>query len=103
VRPDAALLNVNVAGERSFDIVDHLAAQHVPFVLGTDFDAATVLPERFRGTVVVNKPFAASEIEAALRPACKVAVAELGGPDVLRSVLSPFSPRTLASRTSRLI
>lgn len=71
--PDAALLDVQVADERSFGVADRLAAKGVPFVFATGFDAASTLPERFQDSAVVNKPFGAGELIAALERAYEAA------------------------------
>jgi PAS domain S-box-containing protein len=61
---DAALLDVNVAGERSFAIADILTAKRIPFAFVTGFDAASTLPEHLRSSLVVSKPFETTQIEA---------------------------------------
>ncbi|NBJ13018.1 PAS domain-containing protein [Microvirga arsenatis] len=59
---DAALLDVDVAGDRSFGVADILAAKRIPFAFVTGFDASSFLPERFTGVPVLAKPFAATEL-----------------------------------------
>jgi CheY-like chemotaxis protein len=61
---DAALLDVNVAGERSFAIADILLAKQIPFAFVTGFEAASTLPEHLRGAPVVNKPFETAQLDA---------------------------------------
>ena len=61
---DAALLDVNVAGERSFAIADILVAKRIPFAFVTGFEAASTLPEHLRGAPVVNKPFETAQLDA---------------------------------------
>jgi DNA-binding NarL/FixJ family response regulator len=63
---DAALLDVNVAGERSFAIADILATKRIPFAFVTGFDAASTLPEHLRSAPVVSKPFETHQIEAVI-------------------------------------
>jgi PAS domain S-box-containing protein len=63
---DAALLDVNVAGERSFAIADILTAKRIPFAFVTGFDAASTLPEHLRSAPVVSKPFETAQLEAAI-------------------------------------
>jgi CheY-like chemotaxis protein len=53
---DAALLDVNVAEERSYPIADALIAMAVPFAFCTGYEAGG-LPERFKDRPVLNKPF----------------------------------------------
>jgi PAS domain S-box-containing protein len=59
---DAALLDVNVAGDRSFALADILASKGVPFAFVTGFEANSTVPERFQGVPVVAKPFATTEL-----------------------------------------
>jgi DNA-binding response OmpR family regulator len=61
---DAALLDVNVAGERSFAIADILTAKRIPFAFVTGFDAASTLPEHLRSAPVVSKPFETFQLQA---------------------------------------
>ena len=61
---EVALLDVNVAGERSFAIADILTAKRIPFAFVTGFDAASTLPEHLRFAPVVNKPFESTQLEA---------------------------------------
>lgn len=63
---DAALLDVNLDGEMSWDAADILNDRKIPFVFTTGYDGKTVIPERFAGRPVVSKPFKAEEIERAL-------------------------------------
>jgi CheY-like chemotaxis protein len=63
---DAALLDVNVAGERSFAIADILAAKRIPFAFVTGFDAASTLPEHLRSAQVLSKPFETAQLEAVI-------------------------------------
>lgn len=63
---DAALLDVNLDGEMSWDAAAILQDRQIPFIFITGYDTATVLPERFAHQPVVNKPFKAKDIEHAL-------------------------------------
>ena len=64
---DAALLDVNLDGEMSWDAADILQDRKIPFIFTTGYDGATVIPERFADRPVVSKPFKAEQIERALR------------------------------------
>jgi len=68
VRIDVAILDVNVAGERSFGVAEALLAQGVPFVLSTGYDDAGI-DERWREGPILRKPFLASQLESVLREA----------------------------------
>jgi two-component system, chemotaxis family, sensor kinase Cph1 len=41
---DAALLDVNLAGEMSWEVADVLTARSIPFTFSTGYDQATILP-----------------------------------------------------------
>ncbi|MEW6629705.1 MAG: response regulator [Pseudomonadota bacterium] len=53
---DGAVLDVNLRGERSFPVAEHLAATKVPFVFLTGYDSVTVFPHVFRDTIKLSKP-----------------------------------------------
>lgn len=61
-RPDAALLDVNLAGEMSYPVADALLTIDVPFAFVTGYAGIASLPERFRSCAVVAKPFTASDL-----------------------------------------
>ncbi|MHB0705468.1 HWE histidine kinase domain-containing protein [Roseomonas mucosa] len=61
-RIDAALLDVDLDGESVFPVADVLAERGIPFLFTTGFDAATIVPERFRGTTVLGKPYGTDDI-----------------------------------------
>ncbi len=42
IKPDAALLDVNLNGERVFPLVDRLMADHVPMALTTGYDGSAI-------------------------------------------------------------
>ena len=64
---DAALIDINLDGEMSWDAADILQDRKIPFIFTTGYDGATVIPERFADRPVVSKPFKAEQIERALR------------------------------------
>jgi CheY-like chemotaxis protein len=53
---DAAILDVNVAGETVYPVADVLARRGIPFVFLTGY-GESVLEEPYRGRPVVQKPF----------------------------------------------
>ena len=59
---DAALLDVNLAGGRSYAVADMLAAKGVPFAFCTGYSGPTDLPERFADSRVLTKPLRAEQI-----------------------------------------
>ncbi|MFK8252284.1 response regulator [Ancylobacter terrae] len=65
VRIDAALIDVNVGGQRSYDVAHALAARAIPFVFASGYDDAS-FPEEWRQLPRLGKPFQLNELEAAL-------------------------------------
>ena len=65
---DVALLDVNVAGERSFPLAEALAARAVPFVFTTGYDRSG-LPEAWRDAPSLRKPFLQDDVRKALQQA----------------------------------
>ena len=66
---DAALLDVNLNGEMSWDVARVLSERGVPFVFSTGYNMKTVLPADLSGTAVISKPFRVSEVEDKIRTA----------------------------------
>ncbi len=64
---DAALLDVNLDGEMSWDVAAVLKTRSIPFVFGTGYDVATMLPDHLAGSVVIGKPYHCSDVERRLR------------------------------------
>jgi CheY-like chemotaxis protein len=62
---DAAILDVNLAGERSFGIADALRLRKLPFVFATGYGKGSI-PEPLRGAPILQKPFSPVELEQAL-------------------------------------
>lgn len=54
---DAALIDVDLDGERSWPIADVLTERGVPFAFTTGFQAQIVFPERFLAAPVLSKPY----------------------------------------------
>jgi DNA-binding response OmpR family regulator len=65
---DAAVLDVHLGDANSFPIADELAARRVPVVFLTGYDA-TILPDRFRGCALQQKPYSCHLLLMALRSA----------------------------------
>ena len=65
---DAALLDVNLGGVRSFPMAEDLAIKGVPFVFTTGYDESG-LPDIWRGRPTLRKPFMMGEMAEALRKA----------------------------------
>ncbi|HEL3017000.1 TPA: response regulator [Stenotrophomonas maltophilia] len=63
---DMAMLDVSLHGEDSFPVADALLRLGVPFVFTTGFGSAH-LPERFKGTPMMEKPFRLKELSSTLQ------------------------------------
>ena len=62
---DAALLDVNVAGELVFPVADSLKKRGIPFVFSTGYGEGG-LPEHWRGHTTIQKPFTEVAVRDAL-------------------------------------
>jgi CheY-like chemotaxis protein len=60
---DAAILDVNLAGEQVFPVAEILAKRGMPFVFVTGYGEGS-LPENFRDRPALQKPFEASKLES---------------------------------------
>jgi CheY-like chemotaxis protein len=64
-RFDAAMLDVNLAGEPSFPVADLLIERGIPFLFATGYGRQGI-EERYRGFPMLQKPFRAEELGRAL-------------------------------------
>jgi CheY-like chemotaxis protein len=62
---DAALLDVNLAGEKVFPVADRLAERQVPFVFSTGYGLSGI-EERYVSRRVLQKPYEQDQLAAAL-------------------------------------
>lgn len=62
---DAALLDVNIGGKEIFPVAERLRARGIPMVFATGYGSAG-LPERWRSSPVLAKPFVLEDLRAAL-------------------------------------
>jgi len=62
---DVAMLDVNLAGERSFPVADLLAARGIPFLFATGYGRAGI-DEAYRDRPVLQKPFRADDLRSAI-------------------------------------
>ena len=62
---DLAILDVNLNGEKSYAVADALAARRVPFVFSTGY-AADSMPDKYRSSLILQKPYGQSDLSAAL-------------------------------------
>jgi CheY-like chemotaxis protein len=66
---DAAMLDVNLAGDRSFPVADLLIGRGIPFLFATGYGPEGI-DEKYRGRLVLQKPFLADDLAAAVRGLC---------------------------------
>ncbi|MBC7519981.1 MAG: response regulator [Sandarakinorhabdus sp.] len=64
---DAALLDVDLAGEMSWGIAAVLQKRGIPFAFGTGHDITSILPDELAGSPIFSKPFRIDEVERQLR------------------------------------
>lgn len=64
---DAALLDVNLDGQMSWEIADVLNARQIPFAFSTGHDQSNILPGHLVGTPVLAKPYRVEDVERQLR------------------------------------
>jgi len=62
---DAALLDINLAGERIYPAAEILRARNIPMVFATGYGAQGVEPA-WRGYAILQKPFLIEQLERAL-------------------------------------
>ena len=62
---DAAILDVNLDGEMSWEVADLLLGKSIPFIFTTGYDAS-ILPARFANIPIVRKPFTDEELREML-------------------------------------
>lgn len=67
-RCDAAILDVNIAGERSYPVAEVLAQRGIPFIFATGYGDSEH-PGRFAGCPTVTKPYGIDDIRDALQRA----------------------------------
>jgi CheY-like chemotaxis protein len=66
---DAAIIDVNLAGEASWEVAAILRDRGVPFLFTTGYGDAAALPPNLAGSPVLGKPFQMADLEHWLRSA----------------------------------
>jgi light-regulated signal transduction histidine kinase (bacteriophytochrome)/CheY-like chemotaxis protein len=64
---DAALLDVNLDGDMSWEVADVLKERGIPFLFSTGYDVSSILPAGLVGSMVIAKPFRLADLELRLR------------------------------------
>ena len=65
-RIDLAVVDINLAGSRSFPVADALHARGIPFLFTTGYGESGV-PEQYRAFQIVQKPYRIAKLEPILR------------------------------------
>jgi DNA-binding NtrC family response regulator len=68
-RPEAAVLDITLAGASSAPLAKALAARGVPFVLATDHPCPAMLDAAFEGAPRLGRPFLPASLAECLREA----------------------------------
>jgi chemotaxis family two-component system sensor kinase Cph1 len=64
---DAALLDVNLDGEMSWEVADVLRARGIPFAFSTGYNQGNMLPDHLSGECILSKPYRIADVERRLR------------------------------------
>jgi CheY-like chemotaxis protein len=64
--PDAALLDINLAGEYSFPVAEALQERGIPFAFLTGYTDDAVVPQRYRAIPKLGKPLDVNELQHVL-------------------------------------
>jgi CheY-like chemotaxis protein len=67
-RPDAVVLDVNLAGEFAYPVATHLAEAQIPFIFTTGYGRSGI-PRDWSSRPVIQKPFSLEALADALRMA----------------------------------
>jgi CheY-like chemotaxis protein len=71
-RPDAVVLDLNLAGETSTPVADVLAQRGIPYVIATGYGASG-LPAGHQDAMVLAKPYDPAELTSMLGRLCRQA------------------------------
>lgn len=71
---DAALLDINLDGEMSWDVAAALLAQKIPFVFTTGYDVSRILPDFLKNIKFLNKPYPLAELKVTILDLIKTRV-----------------------------
>jgi DNA-binding response OmpR family regulator len=63
---DAAVLDVNLGGERVDRVAQALAAASIPFIFTTGYSDVSALPVGFQNRVMLHKPYRINQLQSAL-------------------------------------
>ena len=63
---DAAVLDINLDGEKVYPAAEELQARGIPFILATGYGEST-LPEKWRNQPRLSKPYRREQLEQLIR------------------------------------
>ena len=63
---DGAVLDINLAGERSFPVAELLASRGIPFLFLTGYDSEAAVPDEFQNAPRLSKPVDARALTEAV-------------------------------------
>jgi chemotaxis family two-component system sensor kinase Cph1 len=63
---DAALVDINLSGEMSWDVSAALIERGIPFALSTGYNASSTLPNHLKNAKILSKPFSVADLERCL-------------------------------------
>lgn len=67
IEADAAILDVDVAGQLVFPVADILAARGIPFLFNTGHSAEDILKARYESAPICRKPTLPRQLKSALQ------------------------------------
>lgn len=62
---DGAILDINLANEKSFPVADALRERNIPFLFATGYGSKG-LDDAYRGVATIQKPFRSQDLERAI-------------------------------------
>lgn len=86
---DAAVLDIRLHGTTVFEVADLLKSRGVPMLFATAFDRAS-LPDRFRGSSLLEKPFDREKLVTEVVAMTRRAVQPLAKPPQLSAAMPSF-------------
>lgn len=99
---EGAILDVDLDGSPVFPVAETLRRRDIPFIFATGYDAASVLPPKFRNVQTIQKPFDTVTLVNALKGLVAAAPARQKAPTAPRPGLkTKKSQRVSAGRAGR--
>jgi CheY-like chemotaxis protein len=64
---EAALLDINLDGEMSWEVATILKERGIPFAFSTGYNELSILPDSLAGSQIFSKPYRIADVERCLR------------------------------------